>query len=68
MQPSYGIADIKIGLRSPNWTFEAFVNNVSDERAVLYDDDLIFEPFWGRRRVTTNRPREYGLRLSYNWD
>lgn len=68
LQPSYGIADIKLGLRGSAWVLEAFVNNVTDERAVLYNDDLIFEPFWGRRRVTTNRPREYGVRLSYSWD
>jgi len=67
IQPSYGIGDVKLGLRTDNWTLEAFVNNVGDERAVLYDDDLIFEPFWGRRRVTTNRPREFGVRFAYTW-
>ena len=29
----------------------------------VYDDDLYFDPFWGGRRITVNRPREYGLTL-----
>lgn len=66
-QPSFGIADLRAGIRSSAWTIEAFINNVTDERAVLYNDDLFFEPFWGKRRVTTNRPREYGIRMSYSW-
>jgi outer membrane receptor protein involved in Fe transport len=68
IQPSYGIADAKFGIASGSWILEAFVSNLSDERAVLYDDDLFFDPFWGGRRVTVNRPREYGLRFSYSWN
>ena len=68
IQPSYGIGDIKLGISADAWVLEAFVNNVGDERAVLYDDDLYFDPFWGGRRVTTNRPREYGLRFAYSWN
>jgi len=68
IQPSYGIADAKFGMAKDNWVLEAFVSNLSDERAVLYSDDLFFDPFWGGRRVTVNRPREYGLRFSYSWN
>jgi outer membrane receptor protein involved in Fe transport len=68
VQPSYSIADVRAGLRGDAWTLELFVNNVGDERAVLYEDDLFFEPFFGQRRVTTNRPREYGIRFAYNWN
>lgn len=66
IQPSYGIGDIKLGMRGSNWTLEGFVNNVGDERAVLYNDDLFFDPYWDRRRVTTNRPREFGVRFTYS--
>lgn len=66
-QPSFSIADLRVGIRSAAWTFEAFVDNLTDERAVLYNDDLFFDPFFGKRRVTTNRPREYGIRMSYSW-
>lgn len=68
LQPAFSIADVRAGLRSDSWTLELFVNNVGDERAVLYEDDLYFEPFFGQRRVTTNRPREYGIRFAYNWN
>ena len=68
VQPAYGITDFRVGLRNDRWSLEAFVNNLGDERAVLYDDDLIFEPFWGRKRITTNRPREYGVRFTVNWN
>jgi outer membrane receptor protein involved in Fe transport len=68
IQPSYSILDFKLGMATDNWTLEAFVSNLTDERAVLYNDDLYFDPFWGRRRITVNRPREYGVRFSYSWN
>lgn len=66
-QPSYGILDVKIGLQSDTWTLEGFISNVTDERATLYDNPFFFDYYFGGNRVTTNRPREFGLRFSYNW-
>ncbi len=66
-QPSYGVTDLKLGLVSDNWTLEGFVSNVFDERATLYDNPFFFDYFFGRKRVTTNRPREFGVRFSYTW-
>lgn len=68
IQPSYGIADVKLGLSGDGWTVEGFVNNVADERAVLFDSPYFFDTFFGQRRVNTNRPREIGVRFSYNWN
>ena len=68
LQPSYGIFDLKVGVSSDNWVLEGFMSNVFDERAVLYDDSLFMDYFWGRKRVTTNRPREFGVRFSYSWE
>jgi iron complex outermembrane receptor protein len=67
MQPSYGIFDLKLGLASNDWTLEGFVSNVFDERATLYDNPFFFDYFFDQRRATTNRPREFGIRFSYNW-
>ena len=67
IQPSYGIADFKLGLVGANWELQGFVNNIGDERAVIYNDVFFFDTFFGRDRVTTNRPREYGMRFRYNW-
>ncbi len=66
-QPSYGIMDIRAGLSSDSWVLEGFVSNVFDERATLYNNSLFMDYFWGQQRVTTNRPREYGVRFSYSW-
>ena len=68
IQPSYGILDLRMGLVSDSWTLEGFISNVTDERATLYNNPFFFDYFFGRGRVTTNRPREYGLRFSYNWE
>ena len=67
IQPSYGILDMRMGLQSDTWTLEGFISNVTDERATLYDNPFFFDYYFGRNRVTTNRPREFGVRFSYNW-
>jgi len=38
-----------------------------DERATLFNNSLFQDFFWGKQRVTTNRPREFGVRFSYTW-
>lgn len=68
IQPSYGVADLRVGYARDSWTLEGFVSNLGDERAVIYDDPFFLSTFFGQRRVTTIRPREYGVRVSYNWD
>ena len=68
IQPSYGITDLRVGLTSGNWSLEGFLTNASDERAVIYNDSSFLDLFWGKRRVTTNRPREFGVRFKYDWD
>ncbi len=68
VQPSYGIMDIKVGMATEAWTLEGFVSNVFDERAVIYDDPFFFDTFFNGRRVTTNRPREFGMRFAYRWN
>lgn len=67
-QSSYGIGDLKIGLETETWEAQAFVNNFTDERAEIYNDVFFHDTFFGRDRLTTNRPREYGLRFTYRWD
>ena len=67
IHPSYGILDLRTGLASDAWSLEAFISNVFDERAVLYEDVFNHNLFFGSRIVTTNRPRELGVRFSYTW-
>lgn len=63
VQPSYAIGDIRAGISNETWQAEVFVNNVWDERAVLYHPTIELHRFYGRDRVVTNRPRNFGLRI-----
>ena len=62
LQPSYDIGDVRFGLDSANWTLQLYINNLTDERAVLFANPYEFDYFFDRSRVTVNRPREFGVR------
>ncbi len=73
---AYTLADLRWGLVSGDgaWEIDLFVNNVTDERAELFQNTGEFE--WAFmhstqydrfHRVFTNRPREYGLRYFKGW-
>ena len=73
---AYGIGDVRFGLVSPDggWQIDVFVNNVTDERAQLWQGAALGAWAWGRsgeyehgHDVYTVRPREYGLRFSAQW-
>ena len=63
MQDSYGIVDGSVGFENygAGWGVELFVSNLTDERAQLHINRQDFF-----ERVTTNRPRTIGLRVSYD--
>ena len=73
--PSYFIADIRVGLRGESWELSLFLNNFTDERAILTIEDGYME--WGMasvqdgrphvQRAVTNRPREFGVRFMKRW-
>lgn len=46
---------------------QLFVNNLTDERAILFDNPFELDNFFGKRRQTINRPREYGIRYIKNF-
>ncbi len=62
--PAYSIGDIRFGLNADDWSLQLFVSNLTDERAVLFDNPFEFDYFFGHGRQTVNRPREYGIRYS----
>lgn len=62
VQPSYSVADFKVGIDAKNWDVNLFVNNVGDERAALYR-----VPPAPPGIVTVNRPREYGISFTRRW-
>ncbi len=67
VQPSYNIGDLRVGTGGDDWTVHLFVNNLTDERAILFANPFEFDYFFGRARETVNRPREYGIRFIKNF-
>jgi iron complex outermembrane receptor protein len=71
----YTIADLRFGLITDSeWQFDVFVSNITDERAQYNQggySELLFSSVQDGRtnwsRVWTNRPREYGLKISKRW-
>lgn len=59
-QDGYAVLDLTTGFTKGDWNIGLFINNVTDERAELFknnQDDI--------NRITTNRPRTIGVRLTY---
>jgi outer membrane receptor protein involved in Fe transport len=62
-QRSYNTVDAAIGFDMENMTVELFGENLTDERAELFINSLDTD-----LRITTNRPRTVGVRLSWDFD
>lgn len=63
LQDSYNTVDASLGARfGDNWRVEVFGENLTDERAQLFINSLDTD-----FRITTNRPRTYGLKISYDY-
>jgi len=61
-QPSYTLWDLRAGLQGDTWEFTAYVDNLSDERVVVFHDTNA-DVFWGRDNIRTSMPRTYGVSL-----
>ena len=61
-QNSYRTVDFAYGFEVNNTEIEFFIRNLTDERAQLYYNDQDDIP-----RITTNRPRNMGVRASYKF-
>jgi outer membrane receptor protein involved in Fe transport len=62
LQPAYQISDVKIGFEADDWQIYAYVDNVFDERAILYIQQT---PPLGT--VTINPPQTWGIGFSKSW-
>ena len=62
VQESYVIANLAFGVTNDEWKAELYIDNLTDERAILYIDNQQFTP-----KVVTNRPRTIGVRFSYDF-
>jgi iron complex outermembrane receptor protein len=62
LQPAYQITDFKIGLTADAWEVYAYVDNLTNERAVLFDQSSA-----PPGRVSINYPRTWGVGFSKSW-
>jgi len=62
LQQSYNTLDAAFGLVFDTWSVEVFGENLTDERAQLFINSLDTD-----LRITTNRPRTFGVRVSYDF-
>jgi outer membrane receptor protein involved in Fe transport len=61
--PSYSIFNLRFGLDSLNWSVALYVDNVFNKYAkVLYNDR------WIKTRLSTSRPRTFGINYRYTWN
>lgn len=58
---AYNTVSLSIGASKDDWRLEIFADNLTDERAQTYKSGND-----GELRVTTNRPRTIGMRVSYS--
>ena len=64
-QPSYDIIDFSFGAARDSWGLELFVNNVTDERTVLYRTVQCAESVCGDEPyIYTTPPRTIGLKFT----
>lgn len=61
-QDSYDTVDGAVGISTDSWGVELFAENITDERAELFINSLDTD-----LRITTNRPRTWGVRVSYDF-
>ena len=62
LQQSYNTIDASFGFDMDNWSVEIFGENLTDERAELFINSLDTD-----LRITTNRPRTIGIKVSYDY-
>lgn len=65
--PSYGLANLRVGIKSDNWTASLFVNNLFNKEALLDTQPQINIQTPAFTRYIVNQPITYGLDLSYRF-
>lgn len=62
-QGDYKITDAIFTLDMDDWQARVYINNLSDERGITYEDSADFDPLWGRNSSNVIRPRNWGLSI-----
>lgn len=66
-QGDYDVTDAIFTYEIDQWQARLFVNNLSDERGITYEDTQDFDPVWGRNSSNVIRPRNFGISLRRYW-
>ena len=61
-QDAYDILNASVGVATGQWSAKLYINNLTDERAQMFINDMDDIP-----RISTNRPMTVGLAFSYNF-
>ena len=64
-QGDYDVTDIIFNYQKDNWGARIYVNNISDERGITYEDSQDFDQAFGQNSSNVIRPRNYGISLRY---
>ncbi len=62
VQPTYQISDVKFGFEADAWEIYAYVDNLFNERAILFDQDSA-----PPGTITINTPRTWGIGFTKSW-
>jgi outer membrane receptor protein involved in Fe transport len=62
-QGEYKITDAILTIDMDDWQARVYINNLSDERGITYEDSADFDPLWGRNSSNVIRPRNWGLSI-----
>ncbi len=65
--PSYGLTNLRVGIKSDDWTFSLFANNLLNEQTLLDTQPQINLQSAAFTRYIVNQPRTLGLDLSYKF-
>ncbi len=65
--PSYGLANLRVGIKSDDWTASLFVNNLFNKVALLDTQPQINLQSAAFTRYIVNQPLTYGLDVSYKF-
>lgn len=62
VQPSYEISDLRFGVEADTWEIYAYVDNLGNERAILFDQNSA-----PPGTITINTPRTWGIGFTKTW-
>ena len=66
-QGDYDVTDAIFTYEMDQWQARLFINNLSDERGITYEDSQDFDQVWGRNSSNVIRPRNFGISLRRFW-